>query len=169
MNYEIREMLPEDGSRVLEIYRQGVEGGLATFEQNIPSWEVWDANHLNFSRFILEDEYENIVGWCALAAYSKRECYRGVAEVSIYLDSSVRGKGLGKILLKKMILDSEEHGIWTLQSGIFYENKVSIAIHQKSGFRIVGTREKIACIKGKWHDVVLMERRSKIVNNIVFG
>ena len=104
-----------------------------------------------------------MVGWCALQPVSNRDCFKGVAEVSIYLDGSVQGKGLGTILLKKLILDSEEHDFWTLQAGIFPENKVSIAIHQKQGFRTVGTREKIGELNGQWRDIVLLERRSKNV------
>ena len=163
MNYEIRPMRPEDGEKVLEIFQQGINGGNATFDKVAPTWEAWDTKHFNLCRFVLEDENDQVVGWCALQPVSNRDCFKGVAEVSIYLDGSVQGKGLGTILLKKLILDSEEHEFWTLQAGIFPENKVSIAIHQKQGFRTVGTREKIGELNGQWRDIVLLERRSKSV------
>ena len=163
MNYEIRPMRPEDGEKVLEIFQQGINGGNATFDKVAPTWEAWDTKHFNLCRFVLEDENDQVVGWCALQPVSNRDCFKGVAEVSIYLDGSVQGKGLGTILLKKLILDSEEHDFWTLQAGIFPENKVSIAIHQKQGFRTVGTREKIGELNGQWRDIVLLERRSKSV------
>lgn len=163
MNYEIRPMQTEDADKVLEIFQQGINGGNATFDKVAPTWEAWDTKHFNLCRFVLEDENDQVVGWCALQPVSNRDCFKGVAEVSIYLDGSVQGKGLGTILLKKLILDSEEHDFWTLQAGIFPENKVSIAIHQKQGFRTVGTREKIGEMNGQWRDIVLLERRRKNV------
>lgn len=163
MNYEIRHMHAEDGKRVIEIFKQGIDGGNATFDTDAPNWENWDMTFLHVCRWVLEDEGENVVGWAALKPMSSRECYKGVAEVSIYLHDSVQGKGLGTVLMKKLILDSEEHGFWTLQSGIFPENEASIAIHSKLGFRTVGTRERIAEMNGVWRDVVLMERRSKVL------
>lgn len=163
MNYEIRPMQTEDADKVLEIFQQGINGGNATFDKVAPTWEAWDTKHFNLCRFVLEDEDNQVVGWCALQPVSNRDCFKGVAEVSIYLDGSVQGKGLGTILLKKLILDSEEHDFWTLQAGIFPENEVSIAIHQKQGFRTVGTREKIGEMNGQWRDIVLLERRSKNV------
>jgi len=156
-------MQTEDADKVLEIFQQGINGGNATFDKVAPTWEAWDTKHFNLCRFVLEDENDQVVGWCALQPVSNRDCFKGVAEVSIYLDGSVQGKGLGTILLKKLILDSEEHDFWTLQAGIFPENKVSIAIHQKQGFRTVGTREKIGELNGQWRDIVLLERRSKNV------
>ena len=158
-------MLPEDAEAVLEIFGQGIEDGNATFDQEIPAWEAWDANHFNVSRFVVENEVNKVIGWCALKPTSNRICYEGVAEVSIYIHNNYKGKGLGKMLLKKLILDSEENGFWTLQSGIFPENKISIALHGKQGFRMVGKREKIAKMNDVWRDVVLMERRSIKVGN----
>ena len=162
MNYEIRPMRPEDGAAVIEIFQQGINGGNATFDTVAPTWEAWDAKHYNLCRFVLEDEENRVVGWCALQPVSNRDCFKGVAEVSIYVDGSVQGKGLGTVLMKKLILDSEEHGYWTLQAGIFPENTVSLRIHEKHGFRVVGTREKIGEMNGQWRDIVLMERRSTV-------
>lgn len=163
MNFEIRTMQETDGRRVLEIFRQGIEGQNATFDTTVPTWEAWDINHINTSRFVIEDETNNVVGWCALKPVSNRTCFSGVAEVSIYLDNAIQGKGLGSILLQKLVLDSEEHGFWMLQSGIFPENDASVRLHQKLGFRVVGKREKIAKMNGTWRDVLLLERRSSVV------
>lgn len=163
MNYEIREMLPEDGTRVLEIFKQGIEGGNATFDKDVPTWEDWDSKFFKNCRWILEDDSENVMGWAALQPINPRECFKGVAEISIYLDNSVQGKGLGTMMLKKLILDSEKNGFWTLQSGIFPENVASIKIHEKLGFKIIGNREKIGKMNEKWRDIVLLERRSKII------
>lgn len=163
MNFEIRAMRETDGRRVLEIFQQGIEGQNATFDTNVPTWEAWDINHIRTSRFVIEDESQNVIGWCSLKPVSNRSCYSGVAEVSIYLDNAYQGKGLGSVLLQKLVLDSEEHGFWMLQSGIFPENEVSVRLHQKYGFRIVGRRERIAKMQGRWRDVLLMERRSPVI------
>ena len=163
MNYEIREMQPSDGEKVIEIFQEGIDGGNATFEQNVPIWEAWDNKFFKICRFVLEDENENIVGWAALQPISNRDCFKGVAEVSIYLKNEFQGKGLGKMLLRKLILDSEEHEFWTLQSGIFPENEASINVHLNLGFRKVGTRERVGQMNGVWRDVILLERRSAVV------
>lgn len=160
MNYEIREMILEDGARVLEIFRQGIEGGNATFDKEVPSWEVWDTKFFKVCRLVLEDENKVVQGWAAIQPISARECFKGVAEVSIYLDNSIQGKSFGSILLQKLISETEEHGFWTLQSGIFPENVASIKVHEKFGFRTIGKRERIAEMNGVWRDVIMMERRS---------
>lgn len=163
MNYELREMLPGDEARVLEIFQQGVNGGMATFETTVPTAEAWNMDYFNDCRWVLENETSEVVGWCALKPVSKREVYKGVAEVSIYFDNDYQGKGLGSVLLKKMILDSENHGFWTLQANIFSEKEASLRFHQKNGFRTVGIRKKIGRLNGEWKDVIMLERRSENV------
>jgi phosphinothricin acetyltransferase len=164
MNYEIREMLPGDEKKVLEIFQQGIDSGIATFETEVPSAEAWNMDFFNDCRWVLENESNEVVGWCGLKLISKRECYKGVAEVSIYLDNKYQGLGLGSILLKKMILDSENHQFWTLQASIFPENEASIKFHHKNGFRTVGVRKKLAKLNGVWKDVILLEKRSEIIS-----
>ncbi len=163
MNYQIREMENADAEGVLAIFQQGIDGQNATFDQEVPTWEKWNESHFSNSRFVITNENDEIVGWCALKPISDRNCFRGVAEVSIYLDRNYQSKGLGKILIRKLILDSEEHDFWTLQAGIFPENKASVSLFQSSGFRIVGTRERISKMNGKWRDVLLLEKRSREV------
>ncbi len=161
--FEIRPVTPKDSKRILEIFKQGIEYGWATFETQVPPWESWDSDFYKFSRFVVENSEDNVVGWIAIKPTSKRECFSGVAELSLYIDKDYQGKGLGKILMQKLIQDSEEHQIWTLYAGIFPENKASIALHEKAGFHVVGTREKIGKHHGKWVDIVIMERRSTTV------
>lgn len=160
MNYEIREMLPKDETRVMEIFQQGIDSGIATFDTELPNVEVWNTSFINDCRWVLENENNEVIGWCALKPVSKRECFKGVAEVSIYFDQNYVGKGLGALLLRKLIVDSENHGFWTLQSNIFPENEASIKFHLKNGFRTVGTREKVGKLHGEWKDLVMLERRS---------
>jgi L-amino acid N-acyltransferase YncA len=155
----LREMLQNDCERVLEIYRMGLETRNATFETNVPSWQEWDSKHLPHSRFVSEN-VGIVTGWVALTPFSLREVYNGVAEVSIYVADGFRGKNIGKDLLEKVIISSEENGIWTLVSSVFPENEATLKLHTKFGFRVIGKRERIARLDGKWRDTILLERRS---------
>lgn len=156
----IRTMTKDDWRAVSEIYEYGIKTGKATFETEVPSWEKWDHSHLSLCR-IVACLGEKIVGWIALSPISARKVYAGVAEISVYVHPLYQGKGIGKLLMKGMIEQSEELNIWTLQAGIFPENKPSIALHTSCGFRIVGKREKIAQLNNLWRDLLLLERRSK--------
>ena len=161
MKYTIEKMLMSDLERVRSIYLQGIQTGYATFERQVPSVEQWDAKYTKTCRLVARSNHQAILGWAALSPVSSRSPYAGVAEVSIYMDNNHKGKGIGKSLLKQLIQESEENGFWTLQAGILIENKASIALHKKYGFREVGIREKI-CRKtnDEWGDLVLLERRS---------
>ncbi|PZF71911.1 GNAT family N-acetyltransferase [Taibaiella soli] len=155
-----RKMTPDDWEKVKDIYLQGIATGNATFQKEAPSWEEWDKGHMGFSRIISNDERNNITGWCALSPVSSRCVYAGVAEVSVYVATAYAGMQIGTRLLRQLITESEANGIWTLQAGIFPENKASIRIHEKEGFRLVGYREKIGQMDGIWRDTLLLERRS---------
>ncbi|CAM4179453.1 GNAT family N-acetyltransferase [Zobellia nedashkovskayae] len=159
---ELKAMLPEDWQSVSKIYAEGMSTGYATFEQQTPTYEAWSTNHLEHCRLVafLGDK---CMGWAALSPVSKRAVYCGVAEVSIYILQDAQGKGVGSKLMQALISESEENGFWTLQSGIFPENKGSIRLHEKMGFRYIGKREQIAQRDGIWKDNLLFERRSKIV------
>lgn len=152
-------MLQSDSESVLEIYRMGLETRNATFETKGPSWKEWDSKHLAHSRFVSE-ENGIVNGWAALTPFSTREVYSGVAEVSIYIAGSFRGKKIGSELMENIIISSERNGIWTLVSSVFPENEATLRLHSKFGFRIIGKREKIAQLEGKWRDTMLLERRS---------
>ena len=154
-------MLPAHAEAVLQIYREGLETGEATFNTEIPTWEQWDRGHHQHSRFVAVDG-TTVAGWVALSPVSVRYCYRGVAEFSIYIAVACRGKGVGDKLMQRLIPDSEANGIWTLHSSTFPENVASIKLQQKHGFRVIGYREKIAELHGVWRDTVLLERRSNV-------
>ena len=155
-------LLPEHWHSVKAIYESGLATGNASFQTSAPSWEEWDAAHLKHSRLvsILNNQ---VVGWAALTPVSGRCVYAGVAEVSVYVHPDSRSLGIGEDLLQELIIESEKNGIWTLQAGIFPENIPSLRIHEKTGFRQVGFREKIGQMNGKWRDTVLLERRSKTI------
>ncbi len=158
----ICEMTEHDGVTVLEIYKMGLDMRNATFETNVPSWSDWDANHISHSRFVYV-ENEKILGWIALSPFSKRLVYKGVAEVSVYVDTHALRKGIGSFLMEKVIASSEEQGIWTLCSSVFSTNMATLKLHEKFGFRVIGYRERIAKLDDTWKDTILLERRSKKV------
>ena len=153
-------MEPEDWPAVAEIYWEGMRGGLATFETEVPSWEDWDRRHLTDHRLVA-DLLGEVVGWAALSPVSSRRCYRGVAEDAVYVAPEAQGLGIGRALLEALIEGAEAAGIWTVQASIFPENKASLVLHERCGFRVVGIRKRIAKRDGIWRDTVFLERRSK--------
>jgi phosphinothricin acetyltransferase len=158
----VRDLRPGDWPEVARIYEEGIRTGNATFETEVPSWEAWDAAHLDEHRFGAERD-GRVVGWIALAPVSSRCCYAGVAEISAYVGEEARGQGVGSELLATAIESSERAGIWTLQTGVFPENAPSLGLLQRFGFRALGTQERIGQLHGVWRDVVLLERRSEVV------
>ncbi len=160
-NIVVTQMSPQDWGAVRSIYLEGIGTGNATFEKSAPEWEKWDSGHLKSCRFVARLGSE-VLGWAALSPVSGRCVYAGVAEVSVYVAERARGRKIGSSLLGALVTASEQEGIWTLQAGIFPENVPSIQIHKRAGFRIVGTREKLGSMDGRWRDVVLMERRSTV-------
>lgn len=154
----VRALQPEDWPQVAGIYHSGLATGLASFETDVPSWEQWEAAHLAELRFVAEAR-DGVVGWLAVSPVSRRECYRGVVEHSVYVDEASRGKGAGRALLERLVAEAPAHGIWTLQTSIIGGNEASLALHAAVGFRTVGRRERIAQRDGIWHDTVLLELR----------
>jgi L-amino acid N-acyltransferase YncA len=159
----IRAMTPGDWPEVRTIYEEGIATGNATFQVSVPTWEEWDATHTQECRLVATEEGAALLGWAALSRVSSRCVYAGVAEVSIYVAAAARGRSVGRRLLEHLIKDSEQHGFWTLQAGVFPENLASVALHQRCGFRRVGTRERLGELGGRWRDVLLLERRSPTV------
>jgi phosphinothricin acetyltransferase len=158
----IESMRPEHWGEVRRIHLEGIETGKATFETDAAlSWDDWSGQHLKFGRLVAVRG--GVVGWAALTPVSDRCVYGGVAEVSIYIAAEARGQGVGSLLMRALIDEAERHGIWTLQAGIFADNRPSAALHEKCGFRIVGRRERLGKLQGVWKDVLLLERRSERV------
>jgi phosphinothricin acetyltransferase len=144
---------------VRSIYEQGIATRQATFETTAPSWEEWDAGHLTDPRLVAERDGE-VIGWAALSPTSRRPCYAGVVEDSVYVAEDARGQGVATLLLRALVEGAEQAGIWTIQTSIFPENEASIAVHRRCGFRVVGVRVAIAQLDGVWRNTVLMERRA---------
>jgi L-amino acid N-acyltransferase YncA len=155
----IAEMAPDDWPDVRSVYLDGIAGGQATFETEAPAFDAWDAAHHPFARLVAR-QGALIVGWAALAPVSRRACYAGVAEVSVYVAADARGRGVGRLLLEAVIAESERRGIWTLQGATFTTNEASLRLQRSCGFREIGRRQRIAQLRGVWRDTVLTERRS---------
>ena len=159
MDLLIRRFKPEDYPEVAKIYQAGIDTQIATFETEAPAFEAWDLRFCKACRLVAEVDHK-IAGWAALSLVSKRVVYRGVAEVTVYVAPQHQGKRIGFHLLEALIQASEQAGFWTLTAHIFPQNKASIHVHQKLGFRLLGIHEKIAKRNGKWQDNAILERRS---------
>ncbi|MFD9411720.1 GNAT family N-acetyltransferase [Streptomyces sp. NPDC059989] len=163
MSITIAPLAAAHADEVLAIYQAGIDEGNATFETTTPTWQVFEASKLPEHRFAAVGEDGKVLGWVAASAVSDRCAYAGVVEHSVYVHPAARGQGVAMQLLTALIDSTEAAGIWTIQSGIFPENRASLALHQRAGFRIIGTRERIGRHHGVWRDVVLLERRSPAV------
>jgi L-amino acid N-acyltransferase YncA len=157
----IRLMTATDADAVRAIYQAGLDGGLASFETVAPDWGAFDRAKLPEHRWVAELD-GLVVGWVAASAVSARAVYAGVVEHSVYVHPTVHGQGVGSALLRALIASTEAAGIWTIQSGIFPNNTPSLRVHEKAGFRVVGTREKVGRHPTDgWRDVLMIERRSR--------
>lgn len=164
----IRPMTVDDAARVIDIYGRALMSGHATFQSEPGTWESWDEGHLAEGRLVACDGNGQVVGWAGLSGVSNRCVYRGIAEISVYVDPDCHGQGIGKTLLSELITASEENGIWSLEAGIFPENEASLVVHHALGFETVGRKRGLGRMSygpmaGQWRDVMLLQRRSRIV------
>lgn len=158
----VRAMTAHDADAVLRIYQTGLDGGLASFETTAPAWPAFDASKLPDHRFVAVLDGV-VVGWVAVSQVSTRAVYAGVVEHSVYVDPAAQGRGVGLMLLEVLFAATDAAGIWTVQSAVFPDNVASLRLHQRAGFRVIGTRERISRRAGRWCDTVLVERRSPVV------
>lgn len=158
---EIQVLKKKHYKDVAQIYSEGLDTGIATFETKVPAWKQFKKKFLKPGRFVAIKDGK-VIGWCALSPASKREVYKGVAESTIYIAADHRGKRVGRRLLNHLVIASKNAGFWTLQASIFSENKSSIYLHEQCGFRIVGIRERIGKRNGQWYNNILMENRNDI-------
>ncbi|NIY74592.1 N-acetyltransferase [Thalassospira sp. HF15] len=164
----VRSMMPNDADRVIEIYGKAIKSGHATFQEDAGTWENWDQGHLAECRLVACDDGDTVIGWAGLSGVSNRCVYRGIAEISVYVDPDYQGKGVGKSVLAALTKASEEQGIWSLEAGIFPENEASLALHHSMGFETVGRKRGLGRMSygpmaGQWRDVILLQRRSQVV------
>lgn len=157
----VEDMTAADWPAVRRIYQEGIATGDATLEREAPDWDHFDRSHRHDCRLVARlDPDGPVVGWVALTAYSSRRVYAGVAWESVYVAADARGRGVGRALLAAIIDAADAAGLWTLIAGVMAENVASLALHERAGFRRVGTMEALGQDpSGRWRDVVLLERR----------
>ena len=160
MAMTIRLAIDDDAAAIAEIYNQGIAERGATFETDLRSAGDITPKIADAARFplLVADEHGTVLGWASLSAYRARPCYAGIAEFSIYLDRTARGRGLGRQLLTALVDAARDRGYWKLVSRIFPFNAASRALCRSCGFREVGVYEKHGRLDGKWLDVVIVER-----------
>jgi L-amino acid N-acyltransferase YncA len=161
----IEPMTVDHWPEVRRIYAEGIETGDATLERDAPDWSHFDHSHPTDCRLVARDGADGaVVGWTALGGYSARKVYSGVAWESVYVAAGARGRGVGRALLQALIPASEAAGFWTLLAGVLSENVASLALHERVGFRRIGVQRRLGQdARGRWRDVVLLERRSEVV------
>jgi L-amino acid N-acyltransferase YncA len=147
-----------DAAALAAIYNQGIEDRVATFETrprtpaDVAAW--FDGVHPH----ILAEEDKAVVAFASTSTYRPRDCYRGIAEFSVYVERSWRNRGIGRAVLAALLSASEQAGYWKLVSRVFVENIASRRLLVSLGFREVGVYEKHGQLDGVWHDVVIVER-----------
>ena len=160
MNYQIESLQPEDWPQVRSIYAESIKTGISTFDTKLPDWEDWDSSRLSTCRFVAR-EGKTVFGWASLSPSSSTWGYVGVAEVRVHVGKAGQRQGVGTALLQALFAASENEKYWTLTAEIISGNRASLALHKKCGFREIGYREKLGHRQGVWHDVILLEKRSK--------
>lgn len=159
----VRAMESSDGVKILAIYAEAIKGAHATFETNVPTWSEWNKAHLPAHRFVALDDANKILGWSALSRFSERREYAGVVECYTFVRSDAQHIGVGTTLLNALVAATEAQGLWTVQAHVFPENAAALGLYRKAGFSEVGIRHNIGRHRGRWRDVVLLERRSPAV------
>jgi phosphinothricin acetyltransferase len=149
---------PEDAATITHIYNQGIGERSATFEtrlrteSEIRTW--FDGVH----PVVCVAEANQVVAFAATSAYRPRDCYRGIAEASVYVDPPFRRLGAGRLALRHLMEAAAAAGYWKLVSRIFVENYASRRLVASLGFREVGIYQKHAKLAGIWRDVVIVEK-----------
>ena len=157
----VRPARPADAEAAAGIYNQGIAERGATFETE-PRTTAHLVNRIGEDPrrlpVLVAEEAGTIVGWASIARYRDRACYAGVGEFSVYVHRDARGRGVGHLLLARLIEEARDRGYWKLVSRVFPSNTASLALCRALGFREVGTYERHGRLDGQWLDVVIVER-----------
>jgi L-amino acid N-acyltransferase YncA len=159
VTWTTRAATPDDAPAITAIYNQGIEDRIATFEttprgvDDILAW--FDGRH---PVLVVVDGSGVIAGYAAAFPYADRCCYAGIAEFSVYVARDRRGAGVGAAAMSALVEAAAEAGFWKLLSRVFTENRASLALMTRTGFREVGVHEKHGKLDGAWRDCVIVER-----------
>src|SRR5262245_15956142 len=153
--------IPADAAAIADIYNEGIADRIATFETEPRTAEQIAVQLVDKGdRFptIVAERGNQIVAWASAGPYRNRPAYAGVAEHSVYVARAARGQGAGRAALEALCRAYAERGFWKIVSRIFPENTASLALHERCGFRVVGTYQRHGKLEGKWRDCVIVER-----------
>lgn len=153
-----RAAITSDAPAIADIYNQGIEDGIATFEthpRTAADIEPWLGGR--FPVIVVEDA-GRVVAFASTSEYRPRACYAGIAEFSVYTARAERGRGAGRLAMEALIERAAAAGFWKLVSRVFVENDPSRALLKRVGFREVGIYRRHARLRGVWRDVVIVER-----------
>ena len=154
-----RAATPDDAAAIARIYTEGIEDRIATFEtrprtaSDIAAW--FDGRH---PIVVVVDPAGDVVGFAATFEYRPRAAYAGVAEFSVYVARTQRGRGIGRLAMTALIEAATEARLWKLVSRVFVENEASRRLLADLGFREVGVYHRHGRLDGRWRDVVIVER-----------
>ena len=158
MELSARAATPEDAARIAQIYNEGIEDRVGTFETrprseaDVRAW--FDGRH----PIVVVEGGGGVIAFASTSTYRARECYAGIAEFSVYVARDGRGQGAGRVAMGALIGACAPAGIWKLVSRVFVENTASRSLLKSMAFREVGIYEKHAQLDGEWRDVVIVER-----------
>ena len=155
---QVRPALPSDAPAIADIYNQGIEEGIATFEtrrRTAADVEKWLGGRFPV---VVVEEHGRVIAFAATFEYRPRECYAGIGEFSVYTARGDRGRGAGTLALEALAEAAKAAGFWKLVSRVFVDNERSRALMKKVGFREVGIYERHARLHGVWRDVVIVEK-----------
>jgi L-amino acid N-acyltransferase YncA len=148
----------DDAAAIARVYNQGIEDRVGTFETRLRSADDVRAWFDGAHPIVVVEDGTGIVAFAATSSYRSRECYAGIAEVSVYVSRGARGRGAGRMALAALLADARQAGYWKLVSRVFPENHASRGLIRALGFREVGTYEKHGKLDGIWRDVIIVER-----------
>jgi phosphinothricin acetyltransferase len=160
--YRVRLAAPDDADAISRIYNQGIEDRVATLETELRTPEErrrWLAGRgPRHPVVVVENEQDEVIGWGSLNPFNSREAYRYVADFSVYVERAYRGKGVGTVLLTRLIELGREHGYHKLVLSAFPSNTGGMALYARMGFRTVGIYKEQGLLDGQWVDTVVMEK-----------
>jgi L-amino acid N-acyltransferase YncA len=155
----VRGATPADAPAICRIYNEGIEDRTATFETTPRTpGDVRRSFEGSHPIVVVEDAGGAVVAFASTSTYRPRDCYRGIAECSVYVAREARRRGAGRLALNALIDASREAGFWKLVSRVFVDNVASRGLCKGAGFREVGTYYRHAQLDGVWRDVVIVER-----------
>ena len=156
----IRSARVDDAREIARIYNQGVQDRAATFENAYVTPEeryLWLVARPEKYPVLVAEVKHTLMGWSSLTPYSPRHCYDGIAELSIYIDRSLRGHGVGPELMKAMQGVAREKGYYKLVGRVMADNQPARKLCQLMGWKEVGVHEKHGKLGNEWHALVLVE------------